>query len=349
MAQKKAHEADAWLSRPDPSVRIVLIYGTDRGVVSERARKFAAATGIPLDDPFSTIRMDGDEIGNDAGKLIDEARMVSMFGGLRLIWISGGGAQKGLVSAIKILCETPPADAVILIEAADLKKGATGLRGIVEASPAAMALPCYADDSRKLDHLINEELAAAGLTITLEARELLKAGLGGDRLASRGEIGKLALYAMGKSQITVEDVAESIGDVAATSADDAVDAATTGRLDQLDIAIRRLTAAGNPPFLILSAAMRRFAQLQELRLAVDQGGKSIQAAVAGARPPVFFARRPAFEAALSAWSATHIARALDRLQTTILDVRRNPGLDVEITRQTLLALAIESARSRRNA
>ena len=347
MAQKKAHEADAWLSRPDPSARVVLIYGTDRGLVSERARKFAAATGIPLDDPFSTIRMDGDEIGNEPGRLIDEARMVSMFGGARLLWITGGGSQKGLLTAVKVLCEEPPRDAVVLIEAGDLKKGATGLRGVVETSRAAMALPCYADDVRKLDQLINEELSAAGLTITLEARELLKAGLGGDRLASRGEIAKLALYAMGKSQITVEDVTASIGDVAGTSADDAVDAATTGRLDMLDTAIRRLGAAGDPPFLILSAALRRLAQLQELRLAVDEGGKTIQAAVASARPPVFFARRPAIEAALSAWTAQSLVRALERLQETVLEIRRNPALETEIARQALLALAVESARQRR--
>lgn len=210
-----------------------------------------------------------------------------------------------------------------------------------------MALPCYADDVRKLDQLINEELSAAGLTITLEAREILKAGLGGDRLASRGEIAKLALYAMGKSQITVEDVTASIGDVAGTSADDAVDAATTGRLDMLDTAIRRLGAAGDPPFLILSAALRRLAQLQELRLAVDEGGKTIQAAVASARPPVFFARRPAIEAALSAWTAQSLVRALERLQETVLEIRRNPALETEIARQALLALAVESARQRR--
>ena len=71
-------------------------------------------------------------------------------------------------------------------------------------------------------------------------------------------------------------------------------------------------------------------------------------AVAGARPPVFFARRPAFEAALSAWTGDRIVRALDRLQATILEVRRNPALEVEITRQTLLAMAIESARSRQS-
>ncbi len=46
MAQKKAHEVDAWLKRPDPRAQIVLIYGPDRGLVSERARAFAVATGL---------------------------------------------------------------------------------------------------------------------------------------------------------------------------------------------------------------------------------------------------------------------------------------------------------------
>ncbi|PHP68606.1 DNA polymerase III subunit delta [Zhengella mangrovi] len=347
MAQKKAHEADAWISRPEPGARIVLIYGTDRGVVSERARKFAAATGIPLDDPFATIRMDADALASEPGNLIDEARMVSMFGGQRLIWVTGGGTQKGLVSAVKVLVEEPPTDCVILIEAGDLKKGATTLRGIVESASSAMALPCYADDARKLDQIINEELAAARMTITLEARELLKSGLGGDRLASRGEIAKLVLYAMGKPQITVEDVAESIGDVAASSADDAVDAAITGRIEDLDIAVQRLLAGGSPPFLLLSAAMRRFAQLQELRLAVETAGKTVQAAVASARPPVFFARRPAMEAALGAWTGSAIGRILDRLQQAILDIRRTPSLEAEMTRQAMLAIAVESIRARR--
>ena len=39
----------------------------------------------------------------------------------------------------------PPRDAVIVIEAGDLKKG-VGLRAVVEAAASAMALPCYADE-----------------------------------------------------------------------------------------------------------------------------------------------------------------------------------------------------------
>ncbi|MCB1384182.1 MAG: DNA polymerase III subunit delta [Notoacmeibacter sp.] len=345
MAQKKAHEVDGWIARPDKAARIILVYGPDRGMVSERARKIAVSTGLPLDDPFSVIRLEASELDADPGKLIDEARMVPMFSDTRLIWITNGGSQKALADGVKILCDEPPADALLLIEAGDLKKGTTGLRGIVEGASSAMALPCYADDARKIDDLINAELAAHNQTITLDARELLKAGLGGDRLATRGEIEKLGLYAMGKPQITVGDVAESLGDVAASSADDAVDAVLTGDLSKMDLAFSRLVTAGTHPFVVLSTTMRQFSTLQAMRDSMDRERKSAAAAVAAARPPVFFARRKAVEVGLQAWSAPAIARALDRIQDTVLQTRRSPELAEALSRQTLLALAVETARN----
>ena len=87
MAQKKAYEVDAWLSRPDRAHAIVLIYGPDRGLVAERARAFAVATGLPLDDPFSVVRLDASEIERDQGRLLDEARTVPMFSARRLLWV----------------------------------------------------------------------------------------------------------------------------------------------------------------------------------------------------------------------------------------------------------------------
>ncbi|MCB1420134.1 MAG: DNA polymerase III subunit delta [Notoacmeibacter sp.] len=345
MAQKKAHEVDSWIARPDKAARIVLVYGPDRGMVSERARKIAASTGLSLDDPFSVIRLEASELDADPGRLIDEARMVPMFSDNRLIWITNAGAQKALADGVRILCEEPPADALVLIEGGDLKKGTTGLRGIVEGSASAMALPCYADDARKIDELINAELASHNQTISLEARELLKAGLGGDRLATRGEIEKLALYAMGKPQISVEDVADSLGDVAASSADDAVDAIMTGDLSKMDLAFSRLVNAGTHPFVVLSAAMRQFSALQVMRDAMERERKSASAAVASARPPIFFARRKAVETGLQAWPSGSISRALDRLQEAVLQTRRSSDLAESLTRQTLLALAVETARN----
>src|SRR5690606_13010337 len=104
-------------------------------------------------------------------------------------WLRNAGAQKRLADDIKLLAAEPPRDAVILIEAGELKKGA-GLRSVVEGAKNAMALPCYGDGAKDIDTVIDEELTKAKMTMTLEARQALRRNLGGDRLASRGEIEK---------------------------------------------------------------------------------------------------------------------------------------------------------------
>ncbi len=343
MAQKKAHEVDGWLSRPDDSIRIILFYGPDRGLVSERAKLFAGKSGLSPDDPFSSVRLEASEIEQRPGRLIDEARMVPMFSDRRLVWVRNAGAQKALAEDVKVLAGDPPRDAIILIEAGDLKKGAA-LRSVVESAGAAMALPCYADEAKGVDAVIDQELQKAGMTITLEARQALRRSLGGDRLASRGEVEKLVLYAQGQAQITIEDVDLSIGDVAGLSVDEVVDAVLEGKLDVFETSFSRLAASGNQIFPILAAMMRQFQALHAMRGLMDANGQSASAAVAGARPPVFFSRRRTVENALQRWTADGAARVLERLQNAVLQTRRRPELAEAITRHTLLAIALDRSR-----
>lgn len=346
MAQKKAHEVDGWLRRPDPAVRIVLFYGPDRGLVSERARAFAGSTGLPLDDPFSVIKLDASDLDQQPGRLLDEARTVPMFADRRLIWVRNAGAQKTLADEVRLLIAEPSRDAVVLVEAGDLKKGAA-LRASVEGGEGAMALPCYADEARSIDALIDEEMRKAGLTITLEARQLLKRSLGGDRMASRGEIEKLALYALGQSSVNDDDVIASTGDAAALSVDELIDAVLDGRTGDLDVVYARLVLAGNQVFAVLSAASRQFQLLHLLRSGMDESGQSATAAVAGAKPPIFFSRRRTIEVALQRWNSDALVRILVRLQSAVLLTRRRPDLAVSATRQALLGIALDGGQPRR--
>lgn len=343
MAQKKAHEVDGWLRRPDPAVRIVLFYGPDRGLVSERARAFAGSTGLPLDDPFSVIKLDASDLDQQPGRLLDEARTVPMFADRRLIWVRNAGAQKTVADEVRMLLAEPSRDAVILIEAGDMKKGAA-LRSAVEGGDGGMALPCYADEARSIDALIDEEIRKAGLTITLEARQLLKRSLGGDRMASRGEIEKLALYALGQSMVDDDDVIASTGDAAALSVDELIDAVLDGRVVDFDTAFGRLIASGNQVFVVLAAAIRQFQFLHALRSAMADNSQTAAAAVASAKPPVFFSRRRTIEAALQRWNQDGLARILSRLQAAVLSTRRRPDLAAAATRQTLLGIALEGGR-----
>lgn len=346
MAQKKAHEVDNWLRRPDPAIGIVLVYGPDRGLVAERARIFVERAGLDADDPFSSVRIEASEIDAAPGRLLDEAATVPMFSDRRLIWIKGASTQKQLAEEMKALVASPPRDSIVLVEAGDLKKG-SALRSTVENGQAAMALPCYADEGRSIDAVIDEILAREGLSIGPEARQALRANLGGDRLASRSEIEKLALYCRGAGEVRIDDVRVMTGDVSGLGIDDVVDAILSGDGRTFDASFTRLVSSGTNPFLIAAAAMRQFQQLQLMRGAMDSAGKPASAVVASARPPVFFSRRRLVEAALQRRGAASLDRALERLQATVLLTRRRPDLAAATTRQALMALLIESARGGR--
>src|SRR5690606_28197353 len=155
--------------------------------------------------------------------------------------------QKHLADELKTLISTPPRDSIILIEAGDLKKGAA-LRSVVENGKVAMALPCYADEGRSIDTVIDEILVREGLSIGVEARQALRADLGGDRLASRSEVEKLALYCRGAAQVQIEDVRTMTGDVSGLGIDDVVDAVLSGDGRLFDISFTRLVSSGTNPF-----------------------------------------------------------------------------------------------------
>jgi len=350
MAQKKAHEVDKFIANLEPGFPILLVYGPDRGLVSERAVVLAQKTGVNFEDPFSTIRLDAGEIDVDPARLGDEARTLSLFGGQRLVWLQGAGTQKGVIEAVKWLIAEPPQQAVVLIEAGDLKKG-TGLRGVVEAAKCAMALPCYSDDGRATDALIDQVMGEFHMDIERDARQMLREHLGENRLASRAELEKLCLYAMdkgeGRGKINLDDVLVSVSNVSVNSQDMIIDALLLGDVVHFNERFDRYCETAQPLFLVISTAMRQFQQLQQLRYAMETQDQSARAVVASVKPPIFYKRKEVIEVALTCWTGAHLVRALTRLQDCLLESRKITELSVAIIRQHFLALTVEAARLRR--
>ena len=345
MSELKAGEVDRFLKSPDRGKALYLVYGPDRGLVSERGEVLARSTGVDLTDSFSTIKLDANELAGDPVKLIDEAYTVGMFGGDRLIWIRNAGNQKDVAANIETILKDPPAGVKLIVEAGDLKKG-TGLRAAVEKSATGVTLPCYADNAGALSSLIDSTFSDTGQRLSLDARRYIQDHIGGDRRASRGELEKLVLYAHGEEEITLDMARASIGDASSTSFDDVVDAVITGKLGDFDEAMQAFISAGSNPQPLLAAAIRQFQQLDLLRAEMEKSGQSASGIVASAKPPVFFARRKTVELALTRWTSQGIRHALRRLQDCVLESRMNAALTVPVARTALLAITIQSARRR---
>jgi DNA polymerase III subunit delta len=346
MAKLKAHEVDGFLSRAGTGYHIFLIYGPDRGLVSERANHIAKSSKVSLDDPFSVIKLDGATVNTDPARLADECLTVSMFGGDRLVWVKDAGNEKGLIEAVKSIAEAELQGVTLIIEADDLKPS-SGLRSACENASTIMALPCYADDDRGVDRLIDTELAKYGLTISLDARSALKSSLGGDRLASRGELEKLALYCLGAKQVTREDIDLAIGDVSSSSLDELIDSVIGGSPVTLDEVYTKLTERGTNAQTILLMTTRQLNLLLEQRSTMEREGKNASAMVAAARPPVFFTRKALVERVLSGTSVQTFLRYLEKIQIAVLDSRKNAALADAICQRTLLAIAVEQGKKRK--
>jgi DNA polymerase III subunit delta len=342
MVALKSGEIDGFIARPDARRPIVLVFGPDAGLVHERVEALIKSAVDDVADPFALARIDGDALADEPSRLVEEAHTIPLFGGRRAVWVKAGG--RNFVEAVATLLAAPPAaDCRIVIEAGDLKRNAP-LRTSVENSPVAVALPCYADCDRDLMRLIDEEMRAAGLTITGDARAQLAALIGGDRGASRSEIRKLALYGRGQSAIELDDVLAVVSDASSLALDAAVDAAFAGRGGEAETQFAKARAAGTYPGVIVGAALRQVAALHRARLAVD-GGASVDEAVRSAMPGLHFRRKALVEAAVSAWTATRLERIMARLAEASLDTRQRPALAEAVAQRALMAMA-EMARRR---
>ena len=344
MVAVKAADVDAFVARPDAARRVVLVFGPDAGLVSERVNAILKASVDDVNDPFALARLEGEELVAEPSRLIEEALTMPLFGGRRAVWVKAG--SRNIAPAVEALLgadifSAPTPECRVVIEAGDLRRNAP-LRTLCERAKNAAALPCYADSERDRARLIDEEMRAAGLSLTPDARAILIPLLGGDRAASRSEIHKLALYARGRGQVGVEDVAAVVSDASALALEDIVDAAFAGRPAELETQLAKARTAGSAAGSILFNAQRQLAQLHKWRIAIEEGASFSLDTV---QPPLHFRRRALVEAALKAWSAARLTAAMADLAAAVLESRRNPALADTIAERALLAIATQGRRS----
>jgi DNA polymerase III subunit delta len=340
MVALKGPDIDKFVARPDPARPIVLVFGPDTGLVRERADALVRTAVDDPSDPFQLARLDGDDLAGAPTRLLEEVNTIPLFGGRRAVWVKAAG--RNIAAAVEAIVASPSPDCRVVIEAGDLKRSAP-LRAVCERSKNAVALPCYPDAERDLIRLIDTEMREGGLVISAEARGALVPLLGGDRLASRNELRKLALFARGKPRVEFEDVMAVVADASTLALDGLIDAAFAGRTGDVEVQFGKAHTSGTAPGTILSAALRQVAQLHRARLAIEEGA-SVGEAVDSTQPFVHFSRKGAVETALRTWTAARLERAMTQLAEAALEARRQPALAEPLAQRTLLSLAVNARR-----
>jgi DNA polymerase-3 subunit delta len=329
MVAVRSADADRFINHPPPGVFLYLVFGADTGLVSERIRTILSRAVDDPHDPFQLVRLLGDEIATDPLKLADEANAIPMFGGRKAIGIEA--TSRSLAPALEPLLKAPPADCVIVVEGGALKRDHMLLK-LVEREKLAAAIECYPDGPRELGQLVDAELAAQGLTIAPDAKELLLSLLGQDRLTTRSELEKLATYAHKTGRVSVEDVEAIVADASALVLDHAIDGAFRGAFAAIESTTERVFQENGDVNYLLSAALRHATALHRARIALDTGGT--------AEGSFFGPRRSAAEQQLRQWDAERLARTITTLGDAVGRARREPRLAQAIAVRALWTVAL---------
>jgi DNA polymerase III subunit delta len=335
----------AFLQRPDPAIRAVLLYGPDSGLVRERADALTSTVCPDLRDPFRIADLNAGVLSADPARLADEAAQLSLTGGR----LTGGrrvvrvrGAADGLARLFAGFLGDLRGEALVVTEAGELTAG-SALRRAFEGSPHAAAIGCYPDAPRDRAAVIRDSLAAHRVTASRDAMQYLVEHLGGDRLLTRSELDKLTLYAGEGGRIELEDALLSVGDSAALELDDAVMAAAEGDAARLDRVLSRVFQEGESPVSVIRAVVRHLHRLHALVALVSAGAPPGEA-LRNARPPIFYKHEDSLKRQLGLWSEARLRPELERIAQAEINMK-TIGLPAEtLCRQAMLALA-QSART----
>ncbi len=329
----------AFLANPPPGVRAILVFGSDEGLIRERAGALTTTVCEDPKDPFRVSEFAASVLRDEPAQLADEAAAISMTGGRRVVRVRDASDTASAV--FKTLLADPPGDSLIIVEAGELGPRSS-LRRLFEGADNAAAIACYRDSARDLESLIRETLGARNISLDPEALSYLQLHLGADRLVTRAELEKVTLYVGDGNPASLADVAACVGDSSALTIEDALNAAGLGEIAHLDRALELAFAAGASPVGVLRIAANHFRRLH-LTAARVAAGAAINAALANLRPPVFFKYRDGFREAVRRWPAPAGARALEVLVEAEQACKRAGMPEHAICRDALVRISVEAA------
>jgi len=313
-------QISSFLTKPPADINAVLFHGNDLGMISERAKQFAALFSDNLDDVFSVTRLSGDMLSGEVSLIADSAAAIPAFGDRRLVLVKGRGTE--LLEAAKLALAKPLPNTMIIIEASDTTTKHAIVK-LFETSKTAASIGCYADGVGDIRELATKIFAA--------------------RASSRSEIEKLALMAGPGGRLEAEDVQIALGDSALLAIDDIADALASGAVARLQQALQKAWYEDTNAVMIIRGCQTYFRQLGLAGYAMTNG-QSAQNALRSLRPPPHFKLQDRLQAHLRRWRPHLAMEMVNRLQDIELQLKSG-GIDDQLcTAQSLLGICLRAPR-----
>lgn len=339
-------DTNAFLTAPQKFGAAALIYGEDRGQVSQRIEQVMKAVLTDPNDPFNRVDLSADQLAEDPAILNDEAAAMSLTGDVRLIILreAKDGMAKDIEAAMPAL-EAAGGQTFLLVGGNALPARG-GLRKLFEGHKACASVACYQEEGANLSRTIQAALREHGMQAEQEAMHYLTEHLHGDRQKVASEVEKISLYYLGQTSLSLEEVMLVVDENHSRELDalcNAVASGSAGRASQL---YTQLLREGESAIAVVRIVLNYLMRLYRVRCVMAEG-ESADSAIKSLRPPVFFKQKDALARQVRQWSEQGLLAAMGRLHEAELNFKQShplPNIEVE---RALLFIAMKAARGGR--
>lgn len=326
------------VDQPSAEVRFYLFHGPDEAQSRALGGRLLEALGA------SKFLIGGSAVKSDPASLLDEAGAMSLFGGVRAIWIEP--ASEDIAAGVEALLEAASVESPVIAIAGSLRKTSNLLK-LAEASRQAVAFAAYLPEGQDATRMVLDVGRRFGLTINASVAERVAAGAGNDQAIVSRELEKLALY-MDASPHSPKELDHDAVDAVGTDAAEGdlmrlADLALSGEVEALSEELARVPAGGSEGIPVVRSLQRRLMMLAPARARVERG-ESRDAVLTSMGKSLFFKQKALFARMLEQWDAERLARVAERAGRLERDLMFSPAPEQEALGEELLAIAREARR-----
>lgn len=302
-------QIENYFKKPDSTIRAVLLYGANEGLIGEYVKSFVKTVSEDINDAFQVTYLNYSDVSSNIGNLFGEYNSQSLMGGKRAIILQN--ADNNLTKNLNQLFEDSKSNNLLIITAGSLNKSASLVK-LAEKEDFFACIPCYEDRAENIYSMAKDFFLKNNITIDRDSMQLLCGRLSNDRKSSLEELEKLITYIRNKKDISIDDIYKSVSDVSASSMDDLCFFTASGDLINLNNTYQKLLNENIEPISMIRSMYYHFEKLLKARSVYDET-RSIDKASSSIVPRVIFFRENSFKSQISSWNRDKILRVFELL------------------------------------
>ncbi len=315
------------------TVRVILLFGADYGLVDERTDILKNNFLGKSYDNSQFVQLFDSQIKENPNILLEQACSISLFGENKKFIVIREG-KDSITKKLSEYIENPYSETLVVIKAKELTP-ASSLRRLCENAPdPVLCIPCYVDNVISLKQTILEKLKKEEIKIDPDALSLMISYLGNDRGITNSEIEKISLYAYNTKNLTKKDIENIVANNSLTALDKFIyalfDLDTKYSYSMVDSLLEE-----NSSIHILRSISSHVQKLLLIKALCEQP-MSIDMALKEIKPPIFFSYVDSFKRQVTSWSKLRLQKLLDNLIYLEIELKTNGNIGNIIIKDSIL-------------